>query len=264
MDVARPTLHCRRCGYDLRGIDPAAACPECGLPVAASLHRVSRYFASPQSFARFREGLRFVSLGSLFLTIPIAPAMQIVGLAVGSVGVGALYAADTTDDATAVRVLRRIAAYGLGVAALGLLATPIVLPRTRLTVDAAVAVAICVGAFGGGAALALWIGRVGALASAGLRRFGAIIAALWGFTGLLAVIQLVRASINLGYYPVVTHRPWYLRPIWGLDSLTLILLVSSALGMALLCMGAWRALGRAAKMEAEHLSPGEPRDQHDS
>ena len=30
-------VRCRRCGYDLRAGDPAGRCPECGVPVAASL-----------------------------------------------------------------------------------------------------------------------------------------------------------------------------------------------------------------------------------
>src|SRR5947207_5733226 len=32
-------IPCERCGYDLRGLDPAGNCPECGEEVGASLRR---------------------------------------------------------------------------------------------------------------------------------------------------------------------------------------------------------------------------------
>ena len=57
-DVPMPdeTVHCRRCGYDLRGLSADGRCPECGTPVRLALGSELLAFCDPQWIARVRTG----------------------------------------------------------------------------------------------------------------------------------------------------------------------------------------------------------------
>jgi hypothetical protein len=60
------TLHCARCDYDLRMLDPAGVCPECALPVAQSA-RAAAGLAGPLGLARatLLPGARLMLLAAL-------------------------------------------------------------------------------------------------------------------------------------------------------------------------------------------------------
>ena len=70
--VAAPA--CLRCGYDLRGLDPASHCPECGLSVSFTLNPPAALCAAPP------EWVRTLAIGAAlfllsFVLIPVAPIL---------------------------------------------------------------------------------------------------------------------------------------------------------------------------------------------
>jgi hypothetical protein len=76
-------LGCSSCGYNLRTLEYAALCPECGQPVSTSLRRSKLASASPARLAQMRIGstVLIVSmlaeafvLASLFFLWPLLPA----------------------------------------------------------------------------------------------------------------------------------------------------------------------------------------------
>jgi hypothetical protein len=58
-------LACRRCGYNLRGLNHAGRCPECGTPVGLSCHGDLLRFADPAWLAKLARGASFVLWGVL-------------------------------------------------------------------------------------------------------------------------------------------------------------------------------------------------------
>lgn len=75
---------CLGCGYMLRGLDPAGACPECGQAIARSLGPAHLCDLDSQWLRRVRRGLRLVAGGLLLLIVlPLAvlSAMINYGLA---------------------------------------------------------------------------------------------------------------------------------------------------------------------------------------
>jgi hypothetical protein len=58
-------LACRRCGYNLRGLNHAGRCPECGTPVGLSCHGDLLRFADPTWVDKLGRGVRYVLWGIL-------------------------------------------------------------------------------------------------------------------------------------------------------------------------------------------------------
>lgn len=56
---------CRRCGYNLRGLDALGRCPECGTPVGLSAHGDLLRFADPKWLQTISSGLSLVLWGVL-------------------------------------------------------------------------------------------------------------------------------------------------------------------------------------------------------
>jgi len=58
-------LACRRCGYNLRGLNPAGRCPECGTPIGLSCHGDLLRFADPTWVETLARGARLILWGVL-------------------------------------------------------------------------------------------------------------------------------------------------------------------------------------------------------
>ncbi len=56
-------LACRRCGYNLRGLDASASCPECAAPVERSLPGEPLEFSDPAWLARVARGITWLAVG---------------------------------------------------------------------------------------------------------------------------------------------------------------------------------------------------------
>ncbi|MFG0251676.1 MAG: hypothetical protein ACF8NJ_02245, partial [Phycisphaerales bacterium JB038] len=81
-------LSCLRCRYNLRGLSPESACPECGLSVERTLRGGLLKFSPPAHVARVRQGAELVLFSFLFFG-PAAVALWLIcisGTPGGSVG----------------------------------------------------------------------------------------------------------------------------------------------------------------------------------
>ncbi len=65
---------CLRCGYNLRGLDAASNCPECGLEIERSLRGGRLEFSQPAYLQRLRRGADLI-LTSFILFLPAALAL---------------------------------------------------------------------------------------------------------------------------------------------------------------------------------------------
>src|SRR5262245_50051536 len=54
---------CRKCNYNLRGLDPDSRCPECGTPVGLSLKGDLLRYSHPQWLGTIRRGATFIIIG---------------------------------------------------------------------------------------------------------------------------------------------------------------------------------------------------------
>jgi len=67
-------LPCRRCGYNLRGLNQAGRCPECGAPIGLSCHGDLLRYHDPKWLTTLARGTTFILLSA---------AVLVLGLAVG-------------------------------------------------------------------------------------------------------------------------------------------------------------------------------------
>ena len=87
MDAPPDTIACFRCGYDLRGVDDEAACPECGLLAGRSRPATSRLRdANPAYLRRVSVGVWLI-LVTLPMPLVLVPLLQggSMQLSIGSI-----------------------------------------------------------------------------------------------------------------------------------------------------------------------------------
>lgn len=90
---------CRKCGYDLRGLNQMGLCPECGTPVGLSVNGDLLRYSDPAWLARVVQGIGLILwgilvsivlsiVGALFARLsPIAPQLLVtIGSIMGFVG----------------------------------------------------------------------------------------------------------------------------------------------------------------------------------
>jgi hypothetical protein len=54
--LATQDVPCLRCGYNLRGLKIDGLCPECGAPIARSLHGNLLGYSAPEYVAKLQAG----------------------------------------------------------------------------------------------------------------------------------------------------------------------------------------------------------------
>jgi hypothetical protein len=148
--VAVATDHpCSTCGYNLRMLDVASRCPECGVPVGFSLNDVA-FGGLPRDVLRaVSEGAWFLLAVNVFLGAMLAIARPSVAGAPVFVGGSPVIALAYALDGGVVLRLTIFAALALRSAALFVLFTPTddAIPRTRGRVLGALPAAIVCAAF---------------------------------------------------------------------------------------------------------------------
>lgn len=68
LDPTRGTpehLRCAGCRYDLMGLDPAAQCPECGLPIATSIKQHEEFWAPIKKIPHLKRTLALLVIATL-------------------------------------------------------------------------------------------------------------------------------------------------------------------------------------------------------
>lgn len=74
---------CIDCGYNLRGLDPAGVCPECGADIHRSLQQRLLRHENPQWLGRVARGIRLWRLGALgIILLPLAAFLLIIVLSI--------------------------------------------------------------------------------------------------------------------------------------------------------------------------------------
>ncbi len=76
-------LSCRRCGYNLRGLNQEAACPECATAIGRSIHGDLLRFCDPAWVDRLAKGSRWIISGFL---VSLALALARLGIVFASAG----------------------------------------------------------------------------------------------------------------------------------------------------------------------------------
>lgn len=88
-DVIQEDIHCRKCGYNLRGLSVQGNCPECGTVTSLTVAGDRLRCSDPDWLDRIARGCRYIVLGTLLavtlgclgggagmaLGIPVNPAM---------------------------------------------------------------------------------------------------------------------------------------------------------------------------------------------
>jgi uncharacterized protein (DUF486 family) len=75
-------LACVCCGYNLRGLDPAGHCPECGAAISRSLQGDYLQFADPRWLARLHRGAIWIQWAAITPILVILAACVTEGLLV--------------------------------------------------------------------------------------------------------------------------------------------------------------------------------------
>lgn len=90
---------CLGCGYNVRGLSVAGACPECGTPTAMSVHGDRLRYAHPVWMKRLRRGLIAMSMSVVLFCstywlllgmIPIVTKDPVLGMTIAAAGAVAL------------------------------------------------------------------------------------------------------------------------------------------------------------------------------
>lgn len=82
-------LACPGCGYNLRGLQRSASCPECRTPVWAALKRHVMLTAAPEWLARLTQGTRAIQRSLILFYVGIGIG-SIVAFAGGDERLGGL------------------------------------------------------------------------------------------------------------------------------------------------------------------------------
>lgn len=84
-DDSRRGLLCVHCGYDLRGLDADAVCPECRTSIARSLQGDSLASADPAWLHRVCRGQTLIAIACVVLVLRV-PLLMVAGLALPLIG----------------------------------------------------------------------------------------------------------------------------------------------------------------------------------
>jgi hypothetical protein len=103
IDLSSTDLGCVRCGYNLRGLSPDGACPECGAPIDQSLRGDLLEFSSPEYLASLHRGV-VVVLAAIIAQILLGFAIFGVTVAGAGASVTALFSLAATAAAIALVV----------------------------------------------------------------------------------------------------------------------------------------------------------------
>lgn len=103
-------IPCRQCAYNQRGLHFHGRCPECGTPVAVSVHGDLLRFSRPDWLLTLRRGVNLI-IGGV--------ALMILGVVLGAV-----FAANRSAATIALVGIISFAAYACGLAGSWLLTTP--------------------------------------------------------------------------------------------------------------------------------------------
>ncbi|MBI1190941.1 MAG: hypothetical protein GC200_09710 [Tepidisphaera sp.] len=87
--AARAILPCIGCGYDLRGLNPAGVCPECGRPVADTLDGNRLWRADPAWLKRVLNGLSLALLAMILSVLSWALSQALGAFRIGPSGITA-------------------------------------------------------------------------------------------------------------------------------------------------------------------------------
>jgi len=109
--VITTDVSCMICGYNLRGLMPGKVCPECGTPIARSLHGNLLRYADPQWLGKLLLGVR-LTLWSILIMFAVA--------IIGSIAAAAM----SGRAALLIVSIAAMIGHGFGLWAIFLITTP--------------------------------------------------------------------------------------------------------------------------------------------
>jgi hypothetical protein len=159
--VAAPVIDtemlCKRCGYNLCGLQPTGRCPECAAPIEFSMRGFYLRFADPQWLEKLALGTRLILWGLLIAIVVDIAAMfmlrydlflrQMIAMAAGSIGYYGIWLLTEPDPGkfdeiagiTARKVVR-----GALLAGIGLQVVEIAVPRLATSPTANVMIVLAI------------------------------------------------------------------------------------------------------------------------